>query len=134
MNFEFLEHTGDIKFKAYGKTLDKVFENCALAISSVFSKGKKIKTLKKKKLSLFAKDYESLLYKFAEELIYMFDADNFVVSKAEVKIKDKTLKATIYGDDSSKYKDLDAIKSPTYAEMYVKEINGIWTCQIVLDV
>src|SRR5687768_10335314 len=132
--FEFLKHTGDIKFIASAKSINELFENCALAVSSVFSRNKKIKDKKKKEISVSGKDYESILYKFIEELIYLFDAENFVVSKAKVEILDKKLEAIIYGDDSSNYKDLDAIKSPTYAEMYVKEKNGSWVCQVVVDV
>lgn len=145
MKFEFLEHTGDLKFRAYGKDLDGLFENCALAISSVFSRGKKIKNKKKIEITLRSKDYESLLYKFLGEIIYLFDTDNFVISKAKVKltenIMDKyvkdgenTLTATLYGDDTKSYKDLDAVKSPTYSEMYIKKEEKNFVCQVVLDV
>lgn len=141
MKFEFLEHTGDIKFKAYGKNLDDLFENSVLAISSVFSRGKKISDKKKREIKITGKDYESLLYKFLGEIIYLFDADNFIVSKAKVKLTDKyvkgeenTLTAILYGDDTKNYKDLDAVKSPTYAEMYVKKEGKNFVCQVVLDV
>ena len=145
MKFEFLEHTGDIKFKAYGKNINELFENSVLAISSVFSRGKKIKNKKKIEITLRSKDYESLLYKFLGEIIYLFDADNFVISKAKVKltenIMDKyvkdgenTLTATLYGDDTKSYKDLDAVKSPTYSEMYIKKEGKNFVCQVVLDV
>ncbi len=141
MKFEFLEHTGDIKFKAYGKNLDDLFENSVLAISSVFSRGKKINDKKKREIKIRGKDYESLLYKFLGEIIYLFDADSFIVSKAKVKLTDKyvkgeenTLTAILYGDDTKNYKDLDAVKSPTYAEMYVKKEGKNFVCQVVLDV
>lgn len=133
-SFEFMKHTGDVKFKAYGNSLNQMFENCCLAVSSVFSKGKKIKSLKEKKLFVSGKDYESLLYKFIEELIYLFDAENFVVSKAKIKVEDSKLEAIVYGDESKNYKELDAIKSPTYAEMYIKNKNKVWECQVVVDV
>lgn len=132
--FEFLEHTGDIKFKAYGKSLNEMFENCVLAVSEVFSRGEKIKSIKRKEFVASGKDYEAILYKTIEELIYLFDAEGFVVSKAKISVSDVGLRATIYGDDVSKYKDLDAIKSPTYAEMHVKQIEGVWEAQVVLDV
>ena len=87
--FEFLEHTGDVKFKAYGKELSEVFENCALAVSSVFSRGGKINDPGKKEFVVSENNYESLLYQFIEELIYLFDVDAFVVSRTEVKIEEK---------------------------------------------
>ena len=33
--YEYLEHTADVKFLAYGKTLEEVFENAALAMFNV---------------------------------------------------------------------------------------------------
>lgn len=132
--FEFLEHTGDLKFRAYGKSINELFENSALAVSSVFSRGNRIKDKIKREIEISAKDKESLLYKFIEELIYLFDADNFIISKTKVKIKDNNLKALIYGDDSNNYDDLDAVKSPTYAEMYIKEKDDTFECQVVIDV
>ncbi len=132
--FEFLEHTGDIKFKIYGKKLENLFENCALAVSSIFSRNGKIKSEVKKKISVSGKDNESKLYNFIDELIYLFDADGFVVSKAKVKILFDQIEATIYGDYSNNYNDLDSIKSPTYAEMYVKNKGNLWEAQVVVDV
>src|SRR3989344_6325113 len=132
--FKFLSHTGDIKFRAYGKTLEDTFNNCALAISSIFSRGKKIKPLIIKNFSIECKDNESLIYKLIEELIYFFDAENFIVSKTEVKIDNLKANITVYGDKTSNYLDLDAIKSPTYAEMYIKKKVNLWEAQIVVDV
>lgn len=135
MKFEFLKHTGDLKFKAYGKSLSELVENCTLAISSVFSKGKKISSSKTRTIGMeYNKDYELMLYNYIEELICLFDAEGFVVSKAKVTTDGVGLSATLYGDDSKKYKDLDAIKSPTYSEMYVKQKGNAWECQVVLDV
>ena len=137
--FEFLEHTGDVKFRAYGKNVDEVFENCALAVSSVFSRNGEINDSVNKEFVVSENNYESLLYQFIEELIYLFDVDAFVVSRAEVKLTEKNGKITanvvVYGDNASNYNDLDAIKSPTYAEMYVKQLkNKTWEAQVVVDV
>ena len=139
MKFEFLEHTGDLKFRAYGKNLEELFENCALAVSEIFSRRIIIKENKKKSFVLSEKDYESLLYQFIEQLIYLFDADEFVVSRVKVKIDEENgkieMNANVFGDDTSNYKDLDSIKSPTYAEMYVKhKKDKTWEAQVVVDV
>ncbi|MEK6915394.1 MAG: archease [Nanoarchaeota archaeon] len=132
--FEFLGHTSEVKFRAYGKSVNELFESCALAVSSVLSRGMKIKEPIKKEINVYGKDKESMLYKFIEEIIYLFDADGFIVSKAKVNVEGKSLNAVFYGDESVNYKDLDAIKSPTYAEMYVKNNGKKWECQVVLDV
>lgn len=134
--FEFLEHTGDIKFRIHGKTLAEIFENSALAVSEYLTRGKKIKLKKKKQFSLISSenDLNLLLYKFLDELILYLDAENFLVSRAKVSIKNSHLKAVVFGDRASDYKDLDHIKAATYSEMYVKKTENGWEAQAVMDV
>jgi len=131
--FEFLEHTADIKIRAQGKTINKVFENCALAISNFLSRGKPVRAKIKKKIKVEGTDNESLLYAFLDELVFLLDAENFVVAKASVKIKDNKLAATVYGDKAKNY-DLDHLKAATYAEMYVKRTKSRFEAQFVMDV
>lgn len=137
-NFDFVEHTGDVKFKAYGESSEDLFNNCALALSHLFSRGKKVSASIRKEFKVTGEDYESLLYNFLEELIYFFDAKQFVVSKTEVSIErgdEYELSVVVYGDSTLKYKELDAVKAPTYAEMYFKKIDeDKWEAQVVLDV
>ena len=137
-NFEFLEHTGDVKFRAYGESSEDLFNHCALALSHLFSRGKKIAHSVRKEFTVTGEDYESLLYNFLDELIYLFDAKQFVISKTEVTIKhgeEYSLNVVAYGDNTGKYKDLDAVKAPTYAEMYFKKLDeDKWEAQVVLDV
>ena len=134
--FEFLEHTADIKFRVFGKTLAEIFENSALAVSEYLTRGKKIKLKKKKQFSLISSenDLNLLLYKFLDELIFFLDAENFLVAKAKVIIKKSHLKAVVYGDKASDYEDLDHIKAATYSEMYVKKTGAGWEAQAVMDV
>ena len=135
MTFKFLEHTADIKFIVKASSIEKLFEQCVLAMASYMVEGRKIKFSATKNIKASAKkgDNEALLYAFLDELIFLVDAEGFVPSKAKVSIKSGKLEAKIYGD-STKEKHLNHIKSPTFAEMYVKkEISG-WKAQVVLDV
>ncbi len=135
MKYSFLDHTADIKFQAYGKTLNEVFENSVLAVAHYLSRGNKIKAKSKKIITLQSTNLESLFYNFLDELIYLLDAEDFIVVKAKVTIHDFNLKAELFGDKASNYKDLDHIKAATYAEMYIKKLkDGNWEAQCVLDV
>ncbi|MBS3066255.1 archease [Candidatus Pacearchaeota archaeon] len=135
MKYKFLPHTADVKFKAYGKTLNESFENSALAMFNVMYTGK-IKSSKQIKFSIKGKDFENLLYLFLEKLLILLDSKNFLVSKIKVKIniKDMSLNTLVYGDNSGNYSLNTGIKSVTYNEMFVKKIDGKWVCQVVLDV
>jgi len=134
MKYKFLEHTADIKFRAYGKTLEKAFENSVLAVSEILAKGKKVKNVKSKKVKIKANDEKELLYSLIDEVIYLFDAEDFLVASAKVKIKDRLIEVEFYGDDSKKYKDLDSIKAATYAEMEIKKNSKGYEVQAVVDV
>ncbi len=134
MKYQFLEHTADIKFQVYGKTLNEVFENAILAIAEYLSRGQKIKPSKGRIMSVSGTDYESLFYNFMDEIIYLLDAENFITTKAKVTIRGYNLQAELFGDKASNYKDLDHIKAATYAEMYIKKTDNGFEAQAVLDV
>jgi len=134
--FQFLEHTGDIKFQAYGKTIEESFKNSAYAVKNFLS-DKKIKERIKKQFSTSGKDFENLLYNFIEELIFLSDSENFILSKIKkIKIDKKNvkLKAEIMGDFARDYNARQTIKAVTYNEMFVKKEKNKWTCQVVIDI
>jgi SHS2 domain-containing protein len=78
-------------------------------------------------------DKESLLYNFIEELLYLVDAKAFVLSKIKVKIDGNSLKAELSGDGTANY-NLDVVKAPTYAEIYVRGTSKGVEIQMVVDV
>src|SRR3989344_6737674 len=80
VKFKFLEHTADRKFQAFGKTLEEVFENSALALFSIIYDGK-IENKKKFKIHAKGRDLENLMYNFLEEFLVLIDSKNFLPSK-----------------------------------------------------
>ena len=142
MKYKFLEHTADIKFQAFGKTIEKAFENSAYALLEVITKKIKIKPIIKKKISVKGKDKEALLYNFLEEFLFLLDANNFILSRInkikvnENKNKEYELNAEIAGDNASNYNFTNNVKAITYNEMFVREENKNkeWVCQVVVDV
>lgn len=136
-NYKFLEHTADVKFQAFGSSLDKAFENSASAVIEVITRKKKIPQKIKKSIKITGTDSKSLLYNFIEEILYLIDAENFITAKTKVKISGLNLSATLSGDKADKY-SLDIVKAPTYAEMFIKQSKGKnkskFTIQMVVDV
>lgn len=133
--FIFLEHTADIKFQAFGKNLNEVFENSALAMFKSMS-DEKIKSKNKRIIKVKGNDIESLLYNFLEEFLFLLDTKNFFLSKVKVKTDGKKLIAEIFGDNVKNYKIHLDVKAVTYNEMFVKfnKKKKIWISQVVLDV
>lgn len=139
MKYKFLKHTADVKFQAFGKTLEEAFSNAAIATFEVMIKTKKIEKNITKKVEINAEDKESLLYKWLEEMLYLLDTEYFMLNSVKnIKIskgKPYLLKAEIVGDKfEDKYELHGAVKAVTYNEMFIKEEKGKVTVQVVLDI
>ena len=133
MKFKFLEHTADIKFQAYGKTLQDIFENSVLALISYMAGEKKLDSSRGKVIEVKGIDMGSLLYNFLDEIIYLVDAEDFITAKVKVTLRGNNLKAELYGDKASKY-EINQVKAATYSEMEIKKTKDGWEAKVVLDV
>ncbi|HUS50450.1 MAG TPA: archease, partial [Candidatus Paceibacterota bacterium] len=136
--FKFLEHTADVKFQAFGSTLEKAFSNSALALAEVMTKKTKIKSKIKKEIKVSGKDNSRLLYNFLEEFLFLFDSEGFILSKIEkLNIKEDRkikLEAEVSGDNVRNYKISQDVKAITYNSMFVRKEKGKFIIQVVLDV
>lgn len=134
MKYKFLEHTADIKFQAYGKTLSEVYENSLLALCNTMS-SKKVVSKCKRKIKIKGSDLENLLYLFLEEFLFLIDSEGIFLSKVE-KIKVDSKNFSIEADVFfGKVPRLGIhVKAITYNEMFVKKENSKWISQVVLDI
>jgi len=142
MKFKFLDHTADIKFQAFGDSLEECFENAAFALVDIVCK-EKIKTIIKKDIKVEGNDLEELLYNFLEEFLFLIDSKNFILGKVKkTKIYKKNdkyhLHLEVLGDNLKNYQTETGIKAITYNEMWVtspSEDGGKkFVCQVVVDV
>ncbi len=133
--FEFLKHTADVKFRAYGKNLEEQFANAALAMFSIITETEKVKPEFEKTITVNGPDEKALLYNWLEELLYLMDAEEFMlhdVKKVKIEKKEKLkLTAQVVGSKFKKeYEILSGIKAATYNEM---ELTPTYV-QVVVDV
>ncbi len=126
--FEFLEHTADAKFRAYGKNFEEAFMNSAFAMTSLMYDAEMVAAFKIEKIIVRGKDMEQLLYNFIEELLFLQDSKQFVmhgfVNPIKILKKDGKFKLTaeIIGDSiKEEYKIRPVVKAVTYSEMEISE-------------
>src|SRR5512145_1776758 len=94
--YEYLEHTADIKFLAYGDTLEEVFENAALAMFNVIIDTGKVSGETAREIFLTSPDLEYLLVDWLSELLYLFEVDEIVFWNFQVEeIKEENGKCSI---------------------------------------
>src|SRR3989339_494093 len=136
MKYKFLQHTADMKFQAFGKSLEEAFSNAVYALKEVITKDK-IKPLVKRTINVKGKDNENLLYNFLEEFLFLLDSENFMISEVDkiiINLEKLELTAVIYGDNIKKYSAITDIKAITYNDMFIKQEKGKFIVQAVVDV
>jgi SHS2 domain-containing protein len=140
--FNFLEKlvTADIAFEAFGKNLNQLFENSALALNETMVDTKTVSAKVKKIFKLQNAELNNLLVDFLNEIIYYKDADSMIFSKFKVKVeqKDKLWKLTaeIFGDkiDWKKHKLLADAKAATWHMFELQKKGKVWRAQVVIDI
>jgi protein archease len=137
--FEFVDiTTADVAFVAYGKNLDGLFANAALAMFEVMVNTKQIKSNVSKKVKVKGNDLQSLMFNWLNELLVYVDGDNLAFSSFDVKVDEKKFKlvAECKGEkiNSKKQEIRTGVKSATYHKLEVKKDKGIWKAQIILDI
>ena len=134
MRYEYLEHTADIKFQAFGKTMKEAFSNSAYAMMNVIFE-EKVREKIIKKIKINGIDEKSLLYNFLEEILFLLNTEFFLLSRIKkIEIKNKELTAELTGDDSRGYKLGLDIKAVTYNDMFIKKEKDKFTIQVVIDI
>ncbi len=138
--YEYLPHTADVKFRAYGKTLEEAFENAALAMLNIMVDTKQVKATITKSVAAEGSDLQALLQNFLEQFIIILDTDNFFLSKIrEIKISNRngkySLAAVVAGDEAGNYETLGPlVKACTYNDMKVERQGKTWLAQVLVDI
>ena len=134
--YEFLEHTADIKYRAYGKDLNGAMENAARALFSVMTDLEHASKKEKFEIELQENDKEELVVEFLSTLLSEMEVRELVLSDVKIvnlmEFKGKwLLKATAFGE---KKRPRDSVKAVTYHDLLIEEKPGKAMIQIVLDV
>ncbi|WP_292387991.1 archease [Methanosarcina sp. UBA5] len=139
--YEYLDHTADIKFQAYGKTQEEVFENAALAMFNVIIDTKKVSGETAREICLKSPDLESLLVDWLSELLYIFEVDEIVFREFRVeKIKEEKGEYSITAQALGEKYYLEnlpfetEIKAVTYNQLEITKDADGWKAQVVVDI
>jgi SHS2 domain-containing protein len=131
------EATADIAFIAYGRTLNELFRNIAIAVSNVMILNVRKEGNKRISFKLKAENLDYLVVDFINKIIFYKDYKNLLVTDAKIEIDKKfNLQCTAVAEKLEKLKDrfLADVKAATLHDLEVKKQKGLIRCKIVLDV
>lgn len=139
--YKFLEDVAiaDIAFEAYGKNLNELFENAALAIFELSADVETIDAVKKIEFELENEKLDNLLYDFLSEILFLKDSKYMVFKHVHVSItegKKHKLKAVLEGDTiNPEVQHLENdIKAVTMHMFELKKEKNQWKATVVVDI
>ena len=136
--FEYLEHTADVMFRAYGKTAEEMLSNAASALSRSMVDPASIIAQERWTVELEGDDLEDLAYQWLSEIIFLSETESAVFSTFSLQLKQDG-KMRLYGKIGGERIDLgrhafeNEVKAVTRHKFGIKK-NQIWCIQVVLDV
>jgi SHS2 domain-containing protein len=138
MKYKFIEGlTSDVMFEAYGKSLEELLENAALALFEVVCQIKKIEPKKRIEVEVEAENLNSLVYEFLSNLLTESEIEELFLCKFDVSVKKNKifkLKAKAWGEPISPEKGGTVVKAVTYYGLKAEKTAEGFKARITLDI
>ena len=135
--YEFIEHTADLGFKAYGASLEQLFAHAAEAFFEAIVTLEHVKEKIERSIKVESDALDNLMVCWLTELLYLYDTERLVFKSFQInRIKDNKLKANAKGEvfNPSRHEIKTGIKAVTYHQLFVKERKGGWEARVIFDI
>jgi len=136
-NYEVLEHTADIGIRVKSSSLEGLFKNAGLAITSLSVEKQKTQDPQKHKIVITqkAENVEELFVNWLNELLSASAAEALIFEDIQInQINEKFVDAIAIGTDIRNYQTNLEIKAATYHQLKVQKINSHWQAEVIFDV
>jgi SHS2 domain-containing protein len=129
-------HQADIGIKATAESLSGAFADAALGLTAIVTEPERVDCTDSVTIKTKAESTEMLFVNWLNAVIYEMATRNMLFGRFEVEIDDLRLSAKIWGErvDLKKHSPVIEPKAVTFNQLSVKDINGNWTVQCVIDV
>lgn len=134
--YKFIEDlTSDVLFEAYGKSLKEVFENAALALSSVMCQLDKVKPKKAEEFEMKGEDLESTMFNWLQGIVAIVDTEQMFFSKFEVEeVDEHHVKAKLCGEPIRPEIGETVVKAVTYYKYKLEKTKEGYKVTVSLDI
>lgn len=136
IQYETFEHEADIGIRGFGATPEEAFANAAVALYSVMVDITLVEHKEFRGVNVTADDQEQLLVEWLNTLLAVSDIERMVFSRFEVRIEGDRLAGTAWGEqlERDRHHAHVEVKGATYHQLCVREENGRYVAQCVVDV
>jgi SHS2 domain-containing protein len=135
-HFEILDHTADIGIIVHGENLKTLFENAGEAFFHLITDLRKVKRRVERRVNIEGESLDRLMVDWLSQLLYLHDVENLLFKGFKVdSVGEDGLKATVKGEPFQEGVHVikTEVKAVTYHQIEVRQENGGWRAQIILD-
>jgi SHS2 domain-containing protein len=135
--FEPIDHTADVGYRLFAPSLSELFVIAGRALFDAITELDSIRPEFERKIAVEAGDVEALLVAWLSELNFRCITELELFCEFDIEaISPTTVRATVRGEkiDPARHVIQTEIKAVTYHELFVRESEGGWEAQVILDV
>jgi len=134
MKYELLEHTADIRIRAYGEALPELFVNAAIAMMDIiFGENPKLThSTTPIKLSVKGQDLDSLLVNWLSEELFLTQTEYSIAQDIKIEhFGENEIRASQIMHSASAIEDIKAV---TYNDLVIKQAGEKYIAEVTFDI
>ncbi|HEY4704799.1 MAG TPA: archease [Thermoplasmata archaeon] len=134
MRYEELDHTADAGIRAYGATLEELFENAAAGLFSLITDLEKVRAVGEVKVRVQADDLGSLMVNWLSELLFLHETQHLLLCEFDVTLNGLRLQGRARGEriDKRRHTLNLVVKAVTYHGLKVDPTKGV--AEVIFDI
>ncbi|MFU8796514.1 MAG: archease [Dehalococcoidia bacterium] len=135
--FEIVDHTADVGIVAYGRDVEELFANAAMALFSLITDVDSVEEKVRLNTEVGGDGIENLLVNWLNELIYIFDVQRILFRRIEVAgFTGDHLEAVCYGEhlNPTRHTLKVGVKAATYHMLQLDRDGDGYRAQVIFDI
>lgn len=139
VSYEILDHTADIRIRAFGGGMAGLLRSAVLAMAALMADTGGVRGDVAVKVEVSGETPEELLVHLLSEVLYVHHTRKMLFRDAEVEVPDESVlraTCTLRGEpyDAGRHEPMYDIKAVTYHDLKIERAGDRLTAEIVFDV
>ena len=144
--YETFEHTADLGLRVQATSLNELFAEAGSGMTSLIVEDPtSVSPNQNRSLKLTAPNLDYLYFDWLNELLYLYESEDYLCAQFQVEIHSNleqdensiwNLVAKMSGErvDGNKHELSHEVKAITYHQLFVKEVEGGWLAEVIVDI
>ena len=135
--YRFFDHAADVGISVWAESLPDLFVTAFQGLMAWIGSPPDAAEHVEEEISLSAEDLDELLVRWLQEVLYLFHLRHaYWIQASGVQVTGKSATGRIRGIrfNLAQSKDYQEVKAVTYHQLQVREENGRWRANLILDI